>query len=94
MVNKKHKAQITEIIKAILLAAIITNACRRSGSENDNTMSRIPSTLSVTAVDVVVSCQPSPSHSILTLTPGRTRNIDQDMEALRLSRQDNPFLQV
>ena len=46
------------------------------------------------AVDVVVACQPSPSHSILTLTPGRTRNIDQDMEALRLSRQDNPFLQV
>lgn len=45
-------------------------------------------------MDVVVSCQPSPSHSILTLTPGRTRNIDQDMEALRLSRQDNPFLQV
>lgn len=32
--------------------------------------------------------------SILTLTPGRTRNIAQDMEALRLSRQDNPFLQV
>ncbi|KYN35849.1 Uridine 5'-monophosphate synthase [Trachymyrmex septentrionalis] len=74
--------------------AIITNACRRNGSESDSTMSRIPSTLSVTAVDVVVSCQPSPSHSILTLTPGRTRNIDQDMEALRLSRQDNPFLQV
>ncbi|KAG7190269.1 hypothetical protein KM043_006387 [Ampulex compressa] len=74
--------------------AIITNACRRSGSENDNQVSRIPSTLSVAAVDVVVACQPSPSHSILTLTPGRTRNIDQDMEALRLSRQDNPFLQV
>ncbi|XP_014221752.1 uncharacterized protein LOC106649003 isoform X1 [Trichogramma pretiosum] len=36
----------------------------------------------------------SPAHSIVTLTPGRTRNIDQDMEALRLSRQDNPFLQV
>ncbi|XP_014475041.1 PREDICTED: uncharacterized protein LOC106744635 [Dinoponera quadriceps] len=74
--------------------AVITTACRRNGFENDNTMSRIPSTLSVTAVDVVVACQPSPSHSILTLTPGRTRNIDQDMEALRLSRQDNPFLQV
>ncbi|VVC87060.1 unnamed protein product [Leptidea sinapis] len=27
------------------------------------------------------------------LTPGRTRNIAQDMEALRLSRQDNPYLQ-
>ncbi|CAG5077714.1 Protein of unknown function, partial [Cotesia congregata] len=58
---------------------------------------RIPSSLSVAAVDVVLSpssvSQSSPSHSILTLTPGRTRNIDQDMEALRLSRQDNPFLQ-
>ncbi|KZC12446.1 PREDICTED: uncharacterized protein LOC107190590 [Dufourea novaeangliae] len=75
-------------------SAIITNVCRRSGSENDNQVSRIPSTLSVAAVDVVVACQPSPSHSTLTLTPGRTRNIDQDMEALRLSRQDNPFLQV
>ncbi|XP_043476584.1 uncharacterized protein LOC122507765 isoform X1 [Leptopilina heterotoma] len=74
--------------------AVITNVCRRSGNEIDNVVSRIPSTLSVTAVDVVVACQPSPSHSILTLTPGRTRNIDQDMEALRLSRQDNPFLQV
>lgn len=79
---------------------------------------RISSTLSVTAVDVLVeaasttttttracgqannknvttmSKDNSPSHSILTLTPGRTRNIDQDMEALRLSRQDNPYLQV
>ncbi|XP_014205520.1 uncharacterized protein LOC106637305 isoform X2 [Copidosoma floridanum] len=83
-------------------------------------VSRIPSSLSVTAVDVVVACGrqasnsytlgnangsrcssnynsrgASPSHSsILTLTPGRTRNIDQDMEALRLSRQDNPFVKV
>ncbi|XP_011506398.1 PREDICTED: uncharacterized protein LOC105368915 [Ceratosolen solmsi marchali] len=58
-------------------------------------VSRIPSTLSVAAVEAVVACRrASPSHSILTLTPGRTRNIDQDMEALRLSRQDNPFLQV
>lgn len=81
-------------MQTILFSAIITTACRRNGFENGNTMSRIPSTLSVTAVDVVVACQPSPSHSILTLTPGRTRNIDQDMEALRLSRQDNPFLQV
>ncbi|KAK0086214.1 hypothetical protein PV325_003565 [Microctonus aethiopoides] len=59
--------------------------------------SRIPSSLSVAAVDVVLTpavCNSSPSHSILTLTPGRTRNIDQDMEALRLSRQDNPFLQI
>lgn len=31
--------------------------------------------------------------STITLTPGRIRNIDQDMEALRASRQDNPFVQ-
>lgn len=72
--------------------AVVSTACHRT--DQDNSVSRIPSTLSVAAVDVVVACQPSPSHSILTLTPGRTRNIDQDMEALRLSRQDNPFLQV
>ncbi|XP_015113371.1 uncharacterized protein LOC107038661 [Diachasma alloeum] len=84
--------------------AIVSTNCRRnvggqvSSGDNENSVSsRIPSSLSVAAVDVVVApavCQPSPSHSILTLTPGRTRNIDQDMEALRLSRQDNPFLQV
>ncbi|EEB17029.1 conserved hypothetical protein [Pediculus humanus corporis] len=39
-------------------------------------------------------CPLSPALSVLTLTPGRTRDIDQDMEALRLSRRDNPFLQV
>ncbi|KPJ16209.1 hypothetical protein RR48_08214 [Papilio machaon] len=33
------------------------------------------------------------SSSGVLLTPGRTRNIAQDMEALRLSRQDNPYLQ-
>ncbi|PNF40207.1 hypothetical protein B7P43_G08257 [Cryptotermes secundus] len=58
---------------------------------------RVPSTLSVTAVDIMVQaqcCPPSPAISNLTLTPGRTRDIDQDMEALRLSRQDNPFLKV
>lgn len=58
---------------------------------------RVPSSLSVTAVDIMVQapcCPPSPAASTLTLTPGRTRDIDQDMAALRLSRQDNPFLQV
>lgn len=34
------------------------------------------------------------SSPAVLLTPGRTRNIAQDMEALRLSRQDNPYLQV
>ncbi|KAJ2950914.1 hypothetical protein O0L34_g5283 [Tuta absoluta] len=33
------------------------------------------------------------SSAAVLLTPGRTRNIAQDMEALRLSRQDNPYLQ-
>ncbi|XP_015523133.1 uncharacterized protein [Neodiprion pinetum] len=76
---------------------IETQAVISTAYRNDNNVARIPSTLSVAAAaDVVVACQPhpSPSHSTLTLTPGRTRNIDQDMEALRLSRQDNPFLQV
>ncbi|XP_061714013.1 uncharacterized protein LOC133522646 [Cydia pomonella] len=36
---------------------------------------------------------PMSGSSAVLLTPGRTRNIAQDMEALRLSRQDNPFLQ-
>lgn len=31
--------------------------------------------------------------STLTMTPGRCRDLDQDMHALRLSRQDNPFVQ-
>lgn len=48
--------------------------------------SDFPMTLSVT-------CPPSPAFSSITLTPGRIRNIDQDMETLRISRQDNPFLQ-
>lgn len=34
----------------------------------------------------------SPSVSTLSLTPGRCRDIDEDMQALRLSRQDNPFI--
>jgi hypothetical protein len=38
--------------------------------------------------------QHSPSASTLSLTPGRSRDLDQDMQALRLSRQDNPFIQV
>ncbi|KAF4517327.1 hypothetical protein B566_EDAN007279 [Ephemera danica] len=56
---------------------------------------RVPSSLSVHALeymDIVV--HPCSMASTLTLTPGRTRNLDRDMQALRLSRQDNPFLQV
>ncbi|KAJ3667083.1 hypothetical protein Zmor_002492 [Zophobas morio] len=62
-----------------------------------NTVGRAHSTLSVSAVDyylnLPVSNPPSPAISTVTLTPGRIRNIDQDMEALRASRQDNPFIQ-
>lgn len=59
---------------------------------------RARSALSVSDVDyylsLPVSCPTSPAASTLTLTPGRVRNIDQDMENLRVSRQDNPFVQV
>lgn len=57
---------------------------------------QVPTALSVSVMDMrMISPSPlSPALSTLTLTPGRTRDIDQDMEALRLSRQDNPFLQV
>ncbi|XP_018328363.1 uncharacterized protein LOC108739123 [Agrilus planipennis] len=57
---------------------------------------RTQSSLSVSAVDnrfsVPTRSSPSSAVSTVTLTPGRIRNIDQDMEALRASRQDNPFL--
>ncbi|XP_018564184.1 uncharacterized protein LOC108905686 [Anoplophora glabripennis] len=66
-------------------------------SRNANTVGRARSTLSVSAVDyylnLPVTCPPSPAVSTVTLTPGRLRNIDQDMENLRASRQDNPFIQ-
>lgn len=55
---------------------------------------RVSSSLSVSTLDIVMQTSCSPAMSTLTLTPGRTRDIDQDMQALRLSRQDNPFLQV
>ncbi|XP_046658765.1 uncharacterized protein LOC124353018 isoform X4 [Homalodisca vitripennis] len=50
-------------------------------------VTRVPSTLSVRDV-TVVPCTPSPHPS----TPARLRDIDTDMEALRISRHDNPFL--
>ncbi|KAH1022855.1 hypothetical protein HUJ04_012175 [Dendroctonus ponderosae] len=58
---------------------------------------RARSALSVSDVDyylsLPVSCPTSPAASTLTLTPGRIRNIELDMEHLRASRQDNPFVQ-
>lgn len=67
----------------------------QSGFEESFT--HVTSSLSVHAamdyMDIVVHPACSMA-STLTLTPGRTRNIDRDMEALRLSRQDNPYLKV
>lgn len=69
--------------------------CNKRESE-DFVNPKVPTTLSVSVMDMRMTspCPLSPALSTLTLTPGRTRDIDQDMEALRLSRQDNPFLQV
>lgn len=49
----------------------------------------IPSSVSVQNV-LITPFPPSPALSI----PSRNKNIDHDMEALRLSRQDDPFLKV
>ena len=46
------------------------------------------------SMHAALDLMPCSLASTLTLTPGRTRNLDQDMQALRLSRQDNPFLQL
>ena len=68
----------------------VKNNCKSSKS------CQVPTVISVSVMDMRMSspCPLSPALSVLTLTPGRTRDIDQDMEALRLSRRDNPFLQV
>lgn len=84
------------MLMQVLLAIYINNYIL--DSRNGNTVGRAHSTLSVSAVDyylnLPVTCPPSPAISTITLTPGRLRNIDQDMENLRASRQDNPFIQV
>ncbi|XP_066253919.1 uncharacterized protein [Euwallacea similis] len=71
---------------------------RKKGKERSLDIGRARSALSVSEVDyylsLPVSCPTSPAASTLTLTPGRLRNIDQDMENLRASRQDNPFVQA
>lgn len=50
-------------------------------------VARVPSSLSVKEV-MISACPTSPA------TPARHRDIDADMEALRISRHDNPFLKV
>ncbi|KAK9509654.1 hypothetical protein O3M35_006919 [Rhynocoris fuscipes] len=77
----------------------LANLFKRKKSSGDETFSemdrgnqsvnvaRVPSTLSVR--DILVSAYPtSPALS----TPARHRDINTDMEALRISRHDNPFL--
>lgn len=74
--------------------SLLITACRPC---NYNSVGRAHSTLSVSGIDYYMNLPvngPSPAISTVTLTPGRIRNIDQDMETLRMSRQDNPFLQV
>ncbi|BES99459.1 Hypothetical protein NTJ_12276 [Nesidiocoris tenuis] len=72
-----------------------TNLFRKKKSSDDSSSEldkrthpvRASSTLSVR--DVLVTTYPvSPALS----TPARTRDIDSDMETLRISRQDNPFI--
>ncbi|KAJ8921757.1 hypothetical protein NQ315_010668 [Exocentrus adspersus] len=66
-------------------------------SRHNNVVGRAHSSLSVSGMDYYLNLPvcgpPSPATSTVTLTPGRLRNIDQDMENLRASRQDNPFIQ-
>nr|CAD7257753.1 unnamed protein product [Timema shepardi]CAD7570163.1 unnamed protein product [Timema californicum] len=97
--RKKHNVGKDNIKTREIYIEEMEQESKHSNVQNLNygAVPRVPSTLSVTAVNIVVQtscCPPSPALSTLTLTPGRTRDIDQDMQALRLSRQDNPFLQV
>ncbi|XP_063221707.1 uncharacterized protein LOC134530631 [Bacillus rossius redtenbacheri] len=97
--RKKHNVEDIIRVKSSTLDSMDKQTQHSDGKNYCSGMgSRVPSTLSVASVNIVVqpSCCPpaSPSISTVTLTPGRTRDIDQDMQALRLSRQDNPFLQV
>ncbi|XP_063705908.1 uncharacterized protein LOC134834996 [Culicoides brevitarsis] len=52
-----------------------------------------PSVVGYSCKRIAVTGPTSPAISTLSLTPGRFRNIDEDMQALRISRQDNPFVQ-
>nr|XP_023028939.1 uncharacterized protein LOC111517121 isoform X2 [Leptinotarsa decemlineata] len=66
------------------------------GSREEKKVGRATSTMSVPGVDYFLKIHnncPSPALSTLTLTPGRLVNIDQDMENIRASRQDNPVVQ-
>ncbi|XP_075222714.1 uncharacterized protein LOC142325179 [Lycorma delicatula] len=56
-------------------------------STDNSGVARVPSTLSVREI-LLSPCPASPAPS----TPARTRDIDTDMETLRISRHDNPFL--
>lgn len=95
----KHKTSSGE--KKYLSLNILNklkNNTPAASPHSSNAVGRARSTLSVSGVDYYLNLppnkRPSPAISSLTLTPGRIRNIDQDMENLRASRQDNPFIQV
>ncbi|CAH1399035.1 unnamed protein product [Nezara viridula] len=62
------------------------NSSNMEASNHSVGVTRIPSTLSVR--DILVSTYPASPLS----TPARNRDINTDMEALRISRHDNPFL--
>ncbi|VEN59843.1 unnamed protein product [Callosobruchus maculatus] len=67
-------------------------------SSRGSAVGRTQSALSVSAVDWYLQlpathAPPSPAVSSITLSPGRIRNIDQDIENIRASRQDNPIIQ-
>lgn len=85
------------VCKIILVKLLKIKSFFSASPNNVNAVGRARSTLSVSGVDYYLNLPPnkqSPAISSLTLTPGRIRNIDQDMENLRASRQDNPFIQV
>ncbi|XP_059478403.1 uncharacterized protein LOC132198399 [Neocloeon triangulifer] len=75
----------------------LTSMFKQKKSDDEDSYGGIFGVCPVSAslsVHATLDLMPCSMSSTLTLTPGRTRNLDQDMEALRLSRQDNPFLQL
>lgn len=66
---------------------------KKNNNRNTSTNCSPPSIIHLPVISYTCTSTTVPSASMLTMTPGRCRDIDQDMHALRLSRQDNPFVQ-